>query len=100
MEDAAARALANRPDPPAKSFTSRLTGGSGDPPTGVHQKQKMVKPGPLPGIPSNNQQIAEAAAKKYNKDKKRIQKAIAQVDKTTPRATEEVAEAKSCCVIL
>ena len=39
---------------------------------GTHQVQRMVQPKPMQGM--LNQEMAEAAAKKYNKDKKRIQK--------------------------
>lgn len=107
IEDAVIKGVAQRkreleeraakpPDPPAQNSKRRgRTIGKVDPPevkttTGTHQVQRMVPPTPAPGM--LNQEMAEAAAAKYKKDKKKIQKACAEVDGTAQQGCS--------CVIL
>ena len=78
-------------------------------PNGTHQKQRML----LPARTDNglNQQMAEAAAKRYEQDKIKIQKACAAMDdkktkETTPSSTTNNPVVPNqrcpndCCVIL
>ena len=61
---------------------------------GTVQKQRMLPPKPKPNM--LNEEMAQQAAVKYNKDKKRIQKAIAKVDGSVPAPEES----KCFCTIL
>jgi hypothetical protein len=70
-------------DPPGRTGAREVEGS--------HQAQRMLPPKPMPGM--LNQEMAEAAAKKYEKDKKKIQKACAEVDGT---ATTQ----RCSCIIL
>jgi hypothetical protein len=59
---------------------------------GVRQTQQGFKPPqPMPGM--LNKEMAEAAAKKYTKDKKKIQKACAKLD-------GDKSSRCSCCVVM
>ena len=61
---------------------------------GVRQEKRMLPPKPKPNMLTK--EMAEQAAVKYNKDQKKIQKAIAKVD-----GTVEPPPPSSCsCVIL
>lgn len=63
---------------------------------GSWQAKKMTPPQSLPGMPTPA--MAEAAAQKYNKNKKRIQKAVRELEgEEEPRAKRGGA---GCCVIL
>jgi hypothetical protein len=102
IEDAVIRSVAQRkkdleerggpPDPPAQNSKRRFGGGRVDPPAGVHQTKRMAPPKPEPGM--LNKEMADAAAAKYKKDQKKIQKACAEVDGTGP------AEQRCTCIIL
>lgn len=63
---------------------------------GVYEKQRMRPPEPRPGMLNN--ELAEAAALKYQKSQRRIQKACAKLDNPPPPEPEKA----SCgaCVIL
>lgn len=80
----------SKKDPPAGwtavSDRSRSP-NSRDPPEelGTRQTQRMLPPKPAPGM--LNQEMAEAAAKKYQKNQKNIQKACAELDGTEPKPT-------------
>ena len=62
---------------------------------GVHQKKRMLPPTPKPNM--LNQEMAEAAAVKYNKDKEKIQKACAQADKGKKRQKGQAQSDQGCC---
>jgi hypothetical protein len=67
--------------PAAATITVPIrTNGIASEDTGVRQVQQGYKPPSqlLPGM--LNKEMAEAAAKKYNKDKKKIQKACAKLE--------------------
>jgi hypothetical protein len=69
--------------------------GAANESAGVRQSHTGFKPPkPQPGM--LNKEMAEAAAKKYNKDKKKIQKACAKVD-SCPNA--EATRTCSCTIM-
>jgi hypothetical protein len=65
--------------------------GLADETTGVRQEKKGFKPPAQPQANQLTKEMAEAAAKKYQKDQKKIQKACAQLD-ASPEHTKG-----SCC---
>jgi hypothetical protein len=69
-----------------------LSNGLADETTGVRQEKKGFKPPTQPQANQLTKEMAEAAAKKYQKDQKKIQKACAQLD-SPPRNTEK----GTCC---
>jgi hypothetical protein len=87
IEKVVAQQQSSRRDPPGH------IGGTAEVEQGTYQVQRMVPPKPMPGM--LNQEMAEAAAKKYEKDKKKIQKACAEVDGTATTTTQ-----RCSCIIL
>lgn len=69
--------------------------------TGVRQQHRGFKPPsqPVPGM--LDKEMAEAAAKKYEKDKKKIRKAIAEIDPDVAAQQPKAAICGSCgCTIM
>ena len=68
--------------------------GLADENTGVRQEQRGFKP-PTPQPGMLNKEMAEAAAKKYEKDKKKIRKAVAELE-----ADNKPKDAGCCCIVM
>jgi hypothetical protein len=63
---------------------------------GVRQEKKGFKPPTQPQSNMLTKEMAEAAAKKYKKDQKKIQKACAAID---PQSTPNEAKSGCCCIM-
>ena len=68
--------------------------------SGVRVEQKGFKPPTQPQANMLTKEMAEAAAKKYKKDQKKIQKACAAVDPQTRNTTETSSSECCCCTIM
>ena len=70
--------------------------GLADENAGVHQQHRGFKPPTQPIAGMLNQEMAAAAAKKYEKDKKKIRKACAQLE---PETSAEPKAGCSCAIM-